>query len=1557
MPPKTAEDYLAEMQAPESQEPTMSVENPAVIAQRKAQEAADRAALQQELSGGLVGNPVSAGLDLLQLGKEKILDPYVIEPWQARNLAEFNAGKGFLGKPEEMKPENELAARQWGRLWLGPLEQQGMPEERVKQARDVFQAESEKEYASHPEYGSLRLQPETSAALKESIFNAGADLPLMLLGGGAKTAVGRMTEGALIGAGTEAVTPGGDIKQGAMGGLLFTGGIEAGSALLKGAKKLGTSLADRWNWIETGKVESPELSNILPQMGSKEAKTASWDGAVKSLRALEQKPIAFVPGETSGEVAAKITDMAKTAPPAQGEVTAVMGLGRKAETTKVGIKPEEGPSVSMGTVELTPDGVKFHELYLDSEGVPRILKTHDMSVTTLDRIKRLDDAGIHTLWTPDARTKLDEVNYLDGFHLQSEARAKKIADVVGDVKIYRDAAGNPVFENPNALKEHFRDEDVIMENGVLLQDNTGAVELHRTSNPKYQKEMLRTKLLVEVRTNEGEVMWGRLAGHEGEHPLMLGEAIIQPIDEPIPGLKSITEVITVPNKARVSTADANSGWRFPNDAELTSIVDNYNHILKAGREVDARQILRDIATDDIKLSGLVPEEGVGAVVDTALGPDPVAVPPPHDLVGPNEFPSPPPMTSRQALMLDISKGMRWMRRQFVAPYNSSNIELANKSMIAYTVKSGAHNAYKIAVRDTIRNSVGYTHMPRTMQHQFGLDVDAVVEGRKSFDALAEAYPTIGRAKLEIVNKYTTQLKLNESRIRELGGLTQPSPDTQALRALFAESMVKHKGDFTKALNEISDGLGMDTAVLNEAVVDYAAREYMVTSMSPELAARRLNSDPGRVSKWKTWIRDNWVDRSILNPDARNKQAEAILERIQRIAGRPEDIAALQSTKARLSIEQLPPIVREMMGEIVDGPTRLANTIAQQERIITNLTMWNDLALKGDILKDFADVTDLGERFIQLQGPRYGKAAGKYLHPEWHHALIDIHQSTENASHWFSGVNRWAKKMQTVWGGPSTHFNQVVSNFQGILMAGSDPFRAGLKIRQTLLDSKAWRTGAGLKDIGPAGERFAAAKELFGTFSTLAGETTERDFTKLLDVAYDPHNTAGTASMADVGRALIEGTKKIDDKAIQLFGMYDYVAKYTTWLDLLERGGMDLKTGHIDMKKMVRFLPRETLATGELKVHQKALYTEAARIIHLTFPSLDRLPPAVRKMQQAAGFLVNPYVGIKYGQGVNYVNFARMGAENSPLGQRTRAQMMKVVAIAAAATGATQAHNIYSNGKDQEKYDRAWAGTPPSTQQFKPSLFNLHVLDDKTGLPYLLDAQDLFYPLSFAQGNPDRMLWKRMAANMVTSVTGTDTAAGAAAQEALAAIGLADVPYTPEQLKSQATMGRLVGRAWRAGILPGVGLKLADIGQYQLIGPADTKYEGQSPGLAWTNFMIGNKIVRPNPEAALRQAAGTAYGAQAEVRKVAKAKPKGIEAAAQAAETAVTGQSPADRAVQFAQEAQRRLEERAATLGKGQPQGDAEYQQYVAAEKSKGRAPMSRVEFQKRLAEIRKGKKQ
>jgi hypothetical protein len=843
------------------------------------------------------------------------------------------------------------------------------------------------------------------------------------------------------------------------------------------------------------------------------------------------------------------------------------------------------------------------------------------------------------------------------------------------------------------------------------------------------------------------------------------------------------------NVAEIPEATPGSGQPYPAYEEIRNpttselremIAQRKVHLEEMQAEADLAQIDDQIVSEELMAGG----SGKGDKLPPPPPMDPPPPPPPGSPGGPKDtnFDALDEIRVRAAPSL-----LNKLSRQVLPPTARGPIDQVNAAI----AKASIDNLERLApdvLRSLDREFREVQQLPPATKRQVLSSINEFVEGNIDADELTRRYPELSAGIRRRLDLELEQIRRDDADIRALGML-MPEGEMRKLLELDDDSTdmlytgvraywrhLLPAGEWQKLARK--DEVGM--RAIKQALVEdvYSGKKYANMSMSEKniLAERHLDfllGDPVALSEARKNPESAWKD--------------VISE-------------ASQSLKARKDLRWWE---KAALGEIDSPQFRIALTRQRQAQLKVQGGLWKGVA-DNPSLSTAADNVAAQEAMghtvqVPLNAAKYGFAAGKYVSPETWEALEQIPLMQRNVQGFVGKLINGLKYGQTV-GNPGSWLTNTLGNLQNIMMSGmlnpfASPLQLGRGIRTFAQDYKAHMMAPGVKGDARR-DRFLKAMEygiLGSDYSTAEFRSSANIWARTVEAEAKRFGgrVDGLSLLGDIGGAAKSGK----DKLASYYGAIDPIAKYTAWSEGLRKGGInpsDNKLSQINGRlKAARFLGKSLYhpALTDEQVTQR-VFEKAARDIHLSFPMLDRVAPAVTNMAKGIG-VINPYIKIRMEQLRVYANLPKRMIDDP----RFAANQLGYAAIFAGLYFGVKAAREHA-GVSQQKVDEAFASAPQSIQRFKPGALATWWRDDKGRLQFV-DLTQTFEPMTYLQGDPNSSVVKRMLTNLAISpVDGSLTEPGLA--NMLASGGLMDPAYreamVPEwQQGGMRLMGDIVGR--------------------------------------------------------------------------------------------------------------------------------------------------------------------
>ena len=840
--------------------------------------------------------------------------------------------------------------------------------------------------------------------------------------------------------------------------------------------------------------------------------------------------------------------------------------------------------------------------------------------------------------------------------------------------------------------EHFNPD--IMEGGkVVVSYGDGAVGIHHINGQKAQRESLKVRGLVEWKEN-GEM---KRAFFSNQHAGVPGATKLPGTDdmwsETGPLLIAPDPAEKIPGAILKDQIAPKSFRAVENDRALDDI------LFEAQRARSRARIDAELAADP-----------AAKVTKNADG-TPLEMPPfptPDDEVNGGIPQLPDYFKASQKQKAEVMDAWLKVVQNMVPSHSRGKNEMMQWAQTQYSLANGSFAKVGDTVYQQIWDRYGLSKMDLATRRAFEEDFQRVLSDNMTPQMMREKWPAYAAAEQTFYEDVKAGLHAREREIEELGGKVEGDPVGALQRLLDPES---------------SDA---ERRTAENALRTYSTLLYNRFSLKKGQWYRQQSKDAAWMAEKKQWILDNIVMKNSTWANSSNPESlaqwmlEDMMGKNDGLRGKGSGVPSwLQSQIGRKDID---PVIAEILGEVRNGPQRLAASIETQTARIANLKMCAEVARSPYFVpKDqWAEGMLASGEWVKVDDDpaRFGRLAGGLLTAEAAEALLDAPKVATGAGKWLTRfgmeLNRQAKAGQTMLRGPMAYAAQVKGNLKGIFFSGAplNPFDMVPNMVGMFSDLRAYRTGlatigAPSKFIGPltrqqgadkvAVERMQRAVELFGTFGAFGrSELTQ------IETAIERHVIDGEAkTVLDLPAQLWGGWKSVQSKLGGAFSIPDEVSKYSCWRSLMEKGGIDLETGEVvSLVKAKRFLgPQYGLSMGLTSELKSLVEREAARRVSASFPMLDRTGNVVRHLQATAGLIGNSYFGIRSELLRNDLMFLKRLWEGEP---GLRFHVFKVAAFGGALLGANQMLKL-RNGITPEMEAEAWGKQPDATHQWNPQV--------------------------------------------------------------------------------------------------------------------------------------------------------------------------------------------------------------------------------------------------------------
>lgn len=1099
---------------------------------------------------------------------------------------------------------------------------------------------------------------------------------------------------------------------------------ESGSVAEQASMGLGGSLV-------LSKVVAPVASK-----GWKLLAKAITEGGSREARAAGFFPVAIVPPGSEDELADTVIRMAEADTPVipSKEAPRVVEAGTRAEGRRAAGRPaqpakpvrKEAPLLSVvdahGDIHMLVQGdagLKGKKLAKGAKPPKGVAIIPNAEARDLLEHEPGSDEAIQivTKMAQDAGEAGRDLNELFN------------SDVVENLML----RPKPTFELGRNLLDDmpdwdkFHDMGDLKEGGVIVLEGgggDGAARLYNVNDPKLQDLVLQRRNIVKFKQPDGT--W-----QHGFFDETTGILFAPETDELIPN--------AVQKNVQLSDADIERALPLSR-GERRDLLIRRQQLMEDRAAVMARQGAdMRFAAAEAKLSSV----GGG-------------MPPPPPNIPNGGVPPPPPgphnVDPTEGIAIKVAdslfaNGVKAVRRGLLNPTVRGPIDLAQQSIQAHSIdtfKRLAPDIYK-----QLNKAVPELNkMPIHQQRLVHEDISRYLVGDIDLNQLRAAHPEVNAAAYKLMESHKLQIAANEAELQRLGMVSKDKPKAGA-------------------------DLGL------EKEEDYAVRLYWRFLMKDGEWARLAKKDEQGYKALVEAIRQDVYSKKGLDHVEQVAQAERHLDlllgdekALENARLDPEGSWSRSVSEAGGSLKNRQVMAwwkKAALGEVDNAFVRIAESQARQKQLILQGQMWEQVAVnqKWSTASDNIAVANAMGHTKQVPlSPRYGQAAGRMVSPEVWEALVQAPQAQRNASTWVSKTLNGLKYGQTV-GNPGSWVTNFLANAQGAMLSNlvnpfSSPYRIGKGFVLFAADHAAHKANAGLKG-NVAAERFNRGMEL----GVVGSDYSTAEFNESLTVwkkalEQETKRNGGQVNWMQMSSRMMRDAAYASKEGLaRHYGAIDSMWKYAAYTAGLEKFGVNLATGKLNVEKAIKELGpslwqeivqgmdkawassryRPGMSEADL---MKAVEAEVAQRIHYAFPMLDRVGAAPAAAGRWGGTVINPYLKIKMELIRNYAQLVpRIATEKG-----MAANLLGYSAVAGGAYFAVKKLRE-ARGINQEEVDQSFAAAPQGVQQFKPGAMALWMKADNGRIRFV-DLTSLFEPFSWMQGNPDAQMSTRMLTNMAMS---------------------------------------------------------------------------------------------------------------------------------------------------------------------------------------------------------------
>lgn len=1135
-----------------------------------------------------------------------------------------------------------------------------------------------------------RLGPE-GAAFYQSMLQGMSNLPFYLIPGAGENA---MVHGATGGALSAAADPEQGIIEGAVGGAIIGGTLKAGAegvgALWRGAKNV------------VNKIRKPKMT-----------------------------PLAVVPPDQVKDLTMALAAMDVPVIPSKDAGKPLMVI-RNVEDGKLVVDAiTVKPDFKTGATDVPPG---FEPL-----GVQTMLAKVRLGDTGISKLGK----DVPVLDTPAVGEVVDR--------LRSVApRPYEILDKAGKTESWLDRAISVNEWSEELIGDKPSD-------GLLLAwkefaDGSSGAKLYELADDQLLKDILRSRDLIKVKMATGKPQWGYRGGVAifSPHPEeLIPNALTADIGLDVGG-SMYKGIEPRPNPLDVR------GIAEPTEAELDNLVQRIRLSQAEGRIAAEQMALDQKAMElDVKLGG----DGSGLALPEAppIDPPPPATPNPAQpspyvpeqiIPGVGKAPPPPPAPPSggggpppgphnfdplEGLRIKAAPGfLNKLSRAVVPPTARGPIDQINAAIMGHGAE--ALERLRGDILTSLQKAAPEVQALKPWeQHRVLSSMSEWLDGRLNSEQLLEKHPELSQSLFKRLEAEKADIARNEERLRELG-------------------MLAPEGDMKKML-------GIDPA---DDLPDYGVRMYWRHLLPAGEWAKMAKRDEIKMNSLIQAIEEDVYP--TLDPITRRKRATRHLDFL---LGDPERLAEARrdptgawknviseaegSLKARKDLRWWE---QAAFGQIDNAFIRIAESRTRQKQLILQGEMWRSVA-ENPLMSSAADngvaQYEMGHDVqLPLNPAKFGKAAGRYVSAETFEALVQIPLAQRNASGYIGKMINAVKWGQTV-GNLGSWVTNTLGNLQNLALSNtmnpwSGPLALGKYLKRFSGDFAAHMEAPGMRNTA-AQARFMEALEaglLTSDYASAEFKHSARQWNRRLEKEAAHFNGKINAldMFADMGKSFGRGV----DKASQYYGAIDPAFKYVAYAAGIERGGINAETHMLSTvdgrKKAAKYLGKRWNPNWDDARVEREVKQETIRRVHLSFPMLDRVAPAVQKAGTLAG-VVNPYLKIRMEQMRVYGHLPSRLTEPG-----MAANLLFKSAIAGTLYLGVRAMRE-ANGISQEEVDQSFASAPDSIQRFKPGALALPWRDSKGRLMFA-DLSQTFEPMTYLAGDPRTAWATRMLKNLAIS---------------------------------------------------------------------------------------------------------------------------------------------------------------------------------------------------------------
>lgn len=433
------------------------------------------------------------------------------------------------------------------------------------------------------------------------------------------------------------------------------------------------------------------------------------------------------------------------------------------------------------------------------------------------------------------------------------------------------------------------------------------------------------------------------------------------------------------------------------------------------------------------------------------------------------------------------------------------------------------------------------------------------------------------------------------------------------------------------------------------------------------------------------------------------------------ASGPAWAAPFRNLKAR---QQIPAEIRALLGEISDGPYRIAHTIGTQRALIAQLQVAREVAL-NPAYTAAGPVIDAAGKWVQMPSiPSMGELGGKFVRPDIAAALGNAAHVAPRVSYITNKLMRFMKANVTVFGGVPAWTHEFVGNLDNSMLSG------GLDITRPLASGKAFmRADSILRAYfkNPSSPEAAEMLEVFRLGAADMGwsraELREANQRMLEVMRQQLKGKQSIWDVADSLKGIVAGGAKVYGKAGQAWDMVSLHMRTASYLNLRDKFVL------------------------QGMAPQEARRLAAQRVI-MSFPSPHNLSAGVENMRSSALGFMAPFTTYLAEDARIRLQIPQRIAEGEV---DLPVRMAVHYGLLGGAIAGASAYGMHKYGVSRAELDAANAEVTRGQGYYRPMQWAIPMRDDKGRLS-VVDLTWLNPAFRLPQGDVVDPLWKRLATN-------------------------------------------------------------------------------------------------------------------------------------------------------------------------------------------------------------------